>query len=155
MSLDNLVKTGQLKKHAPAPDEIRRLLRSIERNIADSRVATISAEARFDCAYRAIMQCALLALAAAGYRPSTSVPGHQQTMIQTLPQSMAISADVVLVLDALRRKRNLPTMSAKASTRNPCASVLRRPRCYRAMRWRGSSSTMATCWCLNGSLVEN
>ena len=53
------------------------------------------------------MQCALLALAAAGYRPSTSVPGHQQTMIQTLPQSMAISADVVLVLDALRRKRNL------------------------------------------------
>ena len=107
MSLDNLVKTGQLKKHAPAPDEIRRLLRSIERSIADSRVATISAEARFDCAYRAIMQCALLALAAAGYRPSTSVPGHQQTMIQTLPQSMAISADVVLVLDALRRKRNL------------------------------------------------
>ena len=107
MSLDNLVKTGQLKKHAPAPDEIRRLLQSIERNIADSRVATISAEARFDCAYRAIMQCALLALAAAGYRPSTSVPGHQQTMIQTLPQSMAISADVVLVLDALRRKRNL------------------------------------------------
>lgn len=107
MSLDNLVKTGQLKKHAPAPDEIRRLLRSIERNIADSRVATISGEARFDCAYRAIMQCALLALTAAGYRPSTSVPGHQQTMIQTLPQSMAISADVVLVLDALRRKRNL------------------------------------------------
>ena len=28
-------------------------------------------------------------------------------MIQTLPQSMGISGDVVLVLDALRRKRNL------------------------------------------------
>ena len=107
MSLDNLVGTGQLKKHVPTPDDIRRLLRSIERAIADSRVATISAEARFDCAYRAIMQCALVALAAAGFRPSTNVPGHQQTMIQTLPQSMRVSADTVLVLDALRRKRNL------------------------------------------------
>ena len=107
MSLDNLVKTGQLKTHVPAPDDIRRLLRSIERYIADSRVTTISAEARFDCAYRAIMQCALAAFAASGFRPSTSVPGHQQTVIQTLPLSMHISTDVVLVLDALRRKRNL------------------------------------------------
>jgi hypothetical protein len=107
VSLDNLVSTGQLKTHAPAPDEIQRLLRSIDRSIADSRVATISPEARFDCAYRAIMQCALLALAASGFRPSTNIPGHQRTMIQTLPLSMRISDDVVLVLDALRRKRNL------------------------------------------------
>jgi hypothetical protein len=39
VSLDNLVRTGQLKEHAPAPDEIQRLLHSIERYIADSRVA--------------------------------------------------------------------------------------------------------------------
>jgi hypothetical protein len=75
--------------------------------MADSRVATISAEERFDCAYRAIMQCALGALAAAGFRPSTNVPGHHQTMIQMLTLSMRVSADTVLVLDALRRKRNL------------------------------------------------
>jgi hypothetical protein len=53
------------------------------------------------------MQCALVALAASGFRPSTNVPGHQRTMIQTLPQSMGVSGDVMLVLDALRRKRNL------------------------------------------------
>jgi hypothetical protein len=107
VSLDNLVSAGQLKTHAPTRDEIQRLLGSIDRGIADSRVMTISPEARFDCAYRAIMQCALVALAAAGFRPSTNVPGHQRTMIQTLPLSMQISGDVVLVLDALRRKRNL------------------------------------------------
>ena len=74
MSLDNLVKTGQLKTHASVPEEIQRLLHSIQRYIADSRVETISAEARFDCAYRAIMQCALVALTASGFRPSTNVP---------------------------------------------------------------------------------
>ena len=123
MSLDNLVSTGQLKTHAPAPDEIQRLLRSIDRCIADSRVATISAEARFDCAYRAIVQCALVALAASGFRPSTNVPGHQRTMIQTLPLSMRTPGDVVLVLDALRRKRNLTDYlgeSIDAESLNEC-----------------------------------
>lgn len=107
MSLDNLVKTGQLKTLMPAPEDIQRLLRSIESAIADSRITTISAEGRFDCAYRAIMQFALLALWASGFRPSTNVPGHQQTMIQALPLTMRVSSDVVIVLDALRRKRNL------------------------------------------------
>lgn len=107
MSLDNLVKTGQLKKHNPTRDEILRLLQSIESAVADSRIVTISPESRFDCAYRAIMQSALTALAASGFRVSTKVPGHQQTMIQTLPLSMRVSGDVVLVLDTLRRKRNL------------------------------------------------
>jgi hypothetical protein len=123
MSLDNLVATGQLKTHAPARDEIRRLLGSIERSIADSQIETISPEARFDCAYRAIMQCALVALAASGFRPSTNVPGHQRTMIQTLPLSMRTSGDVVLVLDALRRKRNLTDYlgeSIDAESLNEC-----------------------------------
>jgi hypothetical protein len=123
VSLDSLVSTGQIKTHAPAPDDIQRLLRSIDRCIADSRVATISAEARFDCAHRAIVQCALVALAASGFRPSTNVPGHQRTMIQTLPLSMRTSGDVVLVLDALRRKRNLTDYlgeSIDAESLNEC-----------------------------------
>jgi hypothetical protein len=123
VSLDSLVSTGQIKTHAPAPDDIQRLLRSIDRCIADSRVVTISAEARFDCAHRAIVQCALVALAASGFRPSTNVPGHQRTMIQTLPLSMRTSGDVVLVLDALRRKRNLTDYlgeSIDAESLNEC-----------------------------------
>lgn len=52
------------------------------------------------------MQCALVAMLAAGYRPSTSAPGHQQTMIQSLPLTLGVAKDVWVVLDALRKQRN-------------------------------------------------
>ena len=107
MSLDNLVKTGQLKKQATTPEEVQRLLQSIARNLQDARVAAISNEARFDCAYRAIMQCAMVGVCASGYRPSTSVPGHHQMMIQSLPLTMNVDRSVWIVVDVLRRKRNL------------------------------------------------
>ena len=107
MSLDNLARIGQLKAHAPSAAETLRLLTSAERNLNDAHVAGISDETRFDAAYKAIMQCALVALMASGYRPATSMPGHHQTMIQSLPLTLAVSKDDWLVLDALRRKRNV------------------------------------------------
>lgn len=107
MSLDNLVRTGQLKAHAPTAAETLRLLASIERNVQDARASGISDETRFDAAYKAIMQCALVAMMAAGYRPSTNMPGHHQTMIQSLPLTLEIEKDAWLVLDALRKKRNI------------------------------------------------
>ena len=107
MRLDNLVKTGQLKAHLPDARETQRLLAAAARNLKDSRVAGISDETRFDAAYKAIMQCALVALTAGGYRPPTNVPGHHQTMIQSLPLTLGLRSDDWLVLDALRRKRNV------------------------------------------------
>lgn len=52
------------------------------------------------------MQCALVAMLAAGYRPAANEPGHHQTMIQSLPLTLGIGNDVWVVLDALRRQRN-------------------------------------------------
>lgn len=52
------------------------------------------------------MQCALAAMMAGGYRPSTNEPGHHQTMIQSLPLTLGVSNDTWVVLDAFRRKRN-------------------------------------------------
>jgi len=52
------------------------------------------------------MQCSLVALLASGYRPATSEPGHQQTMIQSLALTLGVDTDVWVVLDALRRQRN-------------------------------------------------
>lgn len=85
-----------------------------ERNIADSRVTAVSDENRFDAAYKAIMQCALAAMMAAGYRPSTSEPGHHQTLIQSLPLTLGVPNENWLVLDALRRKRNMTDYSGEA-----------------------------------------
>ena len=106
MSLTNLVKTNQIKPHHASPTEIGQLLHTASRNLADSRVENISDETRFDTAYKAIMQCALIGLLANGYRPATSTPGHHQTMIQCLPLTLDVSNDGWLVLDALRKKRN-------------------------------------------------
>jgi hypothetical protein len=107
VGLDNLVKTGQLKAHVPNDVEIARVLAAAQRNLADARVPGISDEARFDVGYKAIMQCAMLGLMAKGYRPATNVPGHQQTMIQSLPMTLGLASEDWLVLDALPKKRNL------------------------------------------------
>ena len=56
--------------------------------------------------YKCILQCAMLGLWAHGYRTSTSQPGHHQTALQALPITMGLSADTVIVLDALRKQRN-------------------------------------------------
>ena len=106
MTLQNLLRIGKLKEHQTTAAEVARLLAAVDRNLSDAAVATISDETRFDVAYKAVMQCALVAMLCSGYRPSTSEPGHHQTMIQSLPLTMEVSDDVWVVLDALRRKRN-------------------------------------------------
>lgn len=107
MSLDNLVKIHQLQHHTATAEEVQRLLTAARRNLADSRVTSISDQARFDLAYKAIMQCAMLGLLAKGYRPSTTTPGHHQTMIQALELTLGVSREGWVVLDSLRKKRNL------------------------------------------------
>lgn len=107
VSLENLLKTGQLKPHAADAHEIERLFAAAQRSLADARVGVISAETRFDAAYRAITQIGLAALMTHGYRPDTNRPGHHATIIQTLPLTLGLPSKRVMVLDVLRRKRNL------------------------------------------------
>src|SRR5688572_5332702 len=107
VSLENLLKIGQLKSHPADAREIEQLLAAARRNIRDARVTTISAETRFDAAYKAIMQSALAALMMHGCRPDTSRPGHHMTVVQSLPLTIDIDRKRVVVLDALRRQRNV------------------------------------------------
>lgn len=111
MTFDNLLKTGQLKRHATDRVEIGKLLGAARRNLADARAENISIENRFDAAYKCVMQCALAALMASGFRPDTKVPGHHQTVVQSLPKTMGLPGARVAVLDALRHKRNLADYS--------------------------------------------
>jgi len=106
MTLQNLLKIGRLKEHDATAAEVQRLLAAAERNPADAQVTEVSDETRFDAAYRAVMQCALAAMMASGFRPSTSEPGHHQTLIQSLSLPLGVANEVWVVLDALRRKRN-------------------------------------------------
>ncbi|MDZ4154522.1 hypothetical protein [Methylicorpusculum sp.] len=107
MSLENLLKIKQLQLHNPSNEALLRLLDAIKRNIEDSQVEVVSGETRFDAAYKAIMQCAMLALWLNGYRTSTSQPGHHQTAIQTLPITIGLPQTTAIILDGLRKQRNV------------------------------------------------
>ncbi|MEH6503336.1 MAG: hypothetical protein V7682_05470 [Cycloclasticus sp.] len=110
MSLDNLVGIS-LAKVDPDASVIKRLLAAAERNIADSHIMEVSSENRFDAAYKAIMQLSNASLQANGFRTLTSKPGHHMTMIQTLSQTMGLDKQTVIVLDALRKQRNVADYS--------------------------------------------
>jgi hypothetical protein len=110
MTLKNLL---GLSLDAVAPDKahISKLMAAAERNIADAKLQGLSTENRFDAAYKAIMQLAMVALNANGYRTMTSKPGHHQTAIQTLSTSVGLAPAKVILLDALRKQRNLSDYS--------------------------------------------
>jgi hypothetical protein len=96
---------------APDKAHIGKLMAAAERNIADAQLAGLSTENRFDAAYKAIMQLAMVALNSNGYRTLTSKPGHHQTAIQTLASTVGLAQGKVIVLDALRKQRNLSDYS--------------------------------------------
>lgn len=107
MTLENLLAIHKLQRFEPSPAGTQRLLAAAERNLADADLPGLSAENRFDAAYKAIMQCAMVGLWANGYRTATNQPGHHQTALQILPKTLGVEQDVVIVLDALRKQRNL------------------------------------------------
>jgi hypothetical protein len=121
MTLDNLVAIGRLQRLTPDEAFVRRLAAAARRNLEDARVEKISTDARFDLAYKSIMQHAMAALAARGYRTSTSQPGHHQTAIQCLAWTLGVSRETLITLDALRKQRNLSDYSgdpiSEATTR--------------------------------------
>ena len=107
VSLQNLLKIGQIKAHPTEAAEVQKLLAAAARNLVDARTTTIGPETRFDAAYKALMQTALAALLAHDYRPDTNRPGHHVTVIQGLALTIGLPAARISVLDTLRRQRNL------------------------------------------------
>ncbi|MDO9365649.1 MAG: hypothetical protein Q7T58_04785 [Methylotenera sp.] len=93
--------------HTASQEAVLRLLEAAKRNIADAHISAVSGENRFDAAYKCIMQCAMVALWVNGYRTSTSQPGHHQTAIQTLPTTIGLPQSTVIILDSLRKQRNV------------------------------------------------
>jgi len=110
MTLDNLI--GKLLERIE-PDQyaIQRLVEAAQRNIRDAQLEGLSNETRFDTGYKAIMQLANAALQASGFRTLTSKPGHHQTLIQSLMKTVGIETDRMIVLDALRKQRNVTDYS--------------------------------------------
>jgi hypothetical protein len=96
-----------LQEITPDSAMISRLLAAAVRNLSDASVIEISRENRFDAAYKSVLQSASAALQASGYRTLTSKPGHHQTTLQLLTKTAGVDRETVIVLDALRRQRNV------------------------------------------------
>jgi hypothetical protein len=125
MTLENLLRIGKLKPHKTTREEVGRLLAAMRRNLQDARNREISAESRFDIAYKAVMQCALVAVMANGYRPSTNEPGHHATVVQSLPTTIGLASERMIVLDQLRKKRNLSDYAGAGITEEEAAACAR------------------------------
>ena len=117
--LDNLVKTGRLKRSAPAPSEIAGLIRSGNVRLADSKNASLSNESRFDLAYNAAHALAVAALRRNGYRS-----GHRYLVFQCLPHTLDLPVEHVRVLDAAHRRRNLVEYEGEADISEPLLDAL-------------------------------
>ena len=107
MTLENLLKIQSLIASQIKRDDVQRLLAAAERNLNDAAITAISDENRFDAAYKCVMQCAMASLLAHGYRTSKSKPGHHQTAIQTLPLTVGLDPKTVVVLNGIRKQRNI------------------------------------------------
>ena len=115
MTLENLIGKS-LEEITPDASAIKRLLEAAQRNISDATITGLSNENKFDMAYKAIMQLSNAALQATGYRTLTSKPGHHQTMIQSLPKTVGINIDQMIILDSLRKQRNVADYSGDLVT---------------------------------------
>lgn len=105
MTLANMVGRG-LERAESGREEIARYLTKIRRKLADSRKDSISLDSRFDIAFEGLLQIALAALRANGYR-TTSDAGHQRLAIQLLPKSIGIEPSEIRTLDEYRKKRSI------------------------------------------------
>ena len=105
MSLKDWERNGWVTAHIPSTNEIRDLLRVVDRDLADSAAESLSADWRMNIAYNAALQAAATALAASGYRASRDQ--HHFRVIQSLRETLGVEAGTVNTLDAFRKKRNI------------------------------------------------
>lgn len=99
------LKNGWLIEHKTSRQEIKHLLRLVDRDLDDCRNSTLSADWRFNIAYNAALQCAKAALAAAGYRAAKDAPHYR--VIQSLKFTLKTDDKIIQTLDAFRKKRNV------------------------------------------------
>ena len=105
MNLSEWLKNGWLIEHRTSRQEIKHLLRLVDRDLVDCRNSTLSADWRFNIAYNAALQCAKAALAAAGFRAAKDA--HHYRVIQSLKFTLKTEDKIIQTLDAFRKKRNI------------------------------------------------
>ena len=100
--LENLVKTGKLKREPPGKKELEGLRKSAETRLGDAIRDDLSYESRFDLAYNASHALALYALRRMGYRSDS-----RYLVFQALPHTAGVAAATWRILAKAHERRNV------------------------------------------------
>lgn len=99
--LDNLVRTGMLKREPAGEKELEGLRLSAERRLVDSERKELAFDSRLDLAYNAAHGLALVALRRMGYRSD-----NRFVVFQALPHTAGAPAPLWRVLAKAHERRN-------------------------------------------------
>src|SRR5688572_12907668 len=106
MSLDEWLRNDWLKRHKTTKAEVDGLLGIVDRELQDSQVTAVSADGRFNHAYRAALTLATVLLYVSGYSPSRGQSHHYRT-IEAIPKILGDKAkDDAIYVQSCRAKRN-------------------------------------------------
>ena len=106
-TLDVWVSSGSLQRHTTSPQEVADLLTIVERDLAESQTPGLSDDWKLAIAYNAALQATKVALAAAGYRVSSSEKGHHFRLVESLRYTVEAPAADVDLLQRMKKKRHV------------------------------------------------
>lgn len=102
-----LLTSHDVQRHQTSKKELDDMRALVARDLADSKVAALSADRRFATAYNAALQAANMAIACAGYRV-TAKTGHHKVAIDSVKFAVGNTVDKHAdYFDRCRRKRNV------------------------------------------------
>lgn len=106
MTLKQWLDNRWLQEHQTSPEEISSLLEIVARDISNSSTRDLSPDWKLAIAYNAILQCAMTALAASGYRTNKGA-SHHYYAIESLGLTIGMSRDDIITIHAFRKKRHI------------------------------------------------
>jgi uncharacterized protein (UPF0332 family) len=106
MALDDLLRSGRIKREPISPAEIREALKLADRDLRVARkLMNEELDWGFTVAYNAVLQAGRAFMFAKGYRPATA-EGHKNTFAFLAVALGPAHADLVTYFDRMRNKRN-------------------------------------------------
>ena len=106
MVLDDLLRSGRIKRETISPAEIREALKLADRDLRVARkLMGEELDWGFTVAYNAVLQAGRALMFAKGYRPA-SAEGHKNTFAFLAAALGPERVDLVTYFDRMRNKRN-------------------------------------------------
>jgi hypothetical protein len=123
--LTALLASKRIERHLTSSNELAGLRKLTARDMADAAVPGLSADRTFATAYNAVLQLSKMALACAGYRVSTTLPGHHQTTFEAAGFLLGAAARRMTdYFETCRRKKNwIDYDSAEVTTESQAAEL--------------------------------